>query len=98
VAAIHHAEDALPQRLLHLFHEGADLVEELGLDVVSKPTIRLASCVAVELRVEGVAAQNLFEWALELVWQQLEQLLLDLAKHPAEFQTYCPVYFGKACT
>lgn len=43
--------------------------------------------VAVELCVEGVAAEDLFERALELVGEQFEELLLDTTEDLAEFET-----------
>lgn len=67
VSAVDDTQNALPQRLLHLPHEAADLVDQLGLDVVSEAAVCLRAGVAVELRVEGVSTENLLKRALELV-------------------------------
>lgn len=98
VAAVDDTQDTLPQCLLHLSHEAADLVDQLGLDVVSETAVRLGAGVAVELRVEGVSAQNLLKRALELIGEQLKQLLLDAAQYLAELETNIPVDSAKACT
>ncbi|RBQ71176.1 hypothetical protein VDGD_21489 [Verticillium dahliae] len=102
VAAVDDAEDALAQRLLDLAHEAADLVEQLRLDVVAEAAVPLLAAsaagagVAVELRIKGVAAEDLLERALEGVGQQLEQLLLDGAEDLAELETHVAVHLGEA--
>ena len=97
VSTVHDTEDALAQCLLHLPHEAADLVDKLGLDVVSKTAVASSGSMAalVELRVEGVPAKDLLEGSLELVGEQLEQLLLDPAEHLAELDAHLSVYLGE---
>lgn len=41
VPTVHNPQNALPESLLHLADEPADLVQQLGFDVVAKPTVNL---------------------------------------------------------
>lgn len=74
MAAVHDAQDALAQHLLHFAHEAADLADQLSLNIFAEPAVRLvaSSGVAFELRVEGVPAEDLLERALHLARQQLK--------------------------
>lgn len=56
VSTVHHAEDALAQRLLHFADEVANLAEQLRLDVVAEAAVRIGRGVAVKLLVKGVSA------------------------------------------
>src|SRR5690242_4608911 len=96
MATIDHAQDTLSKRLLNLLYKRADLAKELRPDVVPKSAVRMARCIPIELSVKGIAAQDLLERTLKLVWQQLEQLLLNLTEYLAELETNLSVNFGQA--
>jgi hypothetical protein len=75
----------------------ANLVKELGFDVIPKTPICVTRCVTIELRVEGVATKQLLKWTLELIWQHLEQLPLDCAQDFAKLEAHFSVNLRKAC-
>jgi hypothetical protein len=57
VSSVHDTQDTLTQGLLHLPHQAPDRIDEFGFDVVTETTVSLGLCVAVKLRIEGVAAE-----------------------------------------
>ena len=90
MTSIYDTQNALAQHFLHLTHEAADLGHQLGLDIILKPAVGLR----LELRIEGVAAEDLLKRALQFVGEQLEQLLLDATEHLAELKAKFPVDFS----
>src|SRR6478609_6693725 len=66
---INNPQNTLPQRLLNLPHQPSNLVHQLRLDIVPKPSIRrmARAGVAIELCVERVSAEDFLEGTLELV-------------------------------